>query len=270
MLVGAAQLTIDEGVVVKFGTGAGLVVRDTLRIGPGVVFTSLADDSIGGQSQPTAGTPQAGDWSGVTLDPAVLPANVTLDGLRLRYAGGAGGAALSFQQRDYAFTELSVRDSLIGVRAASGGTALLSGFLLSGNGVGLQALGGATPTLTGSDLHDNARFGVENQNPATVVLATGNWWGDLQRPGRSRRQSQRLGRPGQRRRRLRPISQHAATPQLHGHAARRLHHPQRHHHPATGVHQRHRLPPERTCGPQRCQLRPDGDVRDLYPVRHTR
>ena len=38
MLVGAAQLTIDEGVVVKFGIGAGLVVRDTLRIGPGVVF----------------------------------------------------------------------------------------------------------------------------------------------------------------------------------------------------------------------------------------
>lgn len=182
MLVGAAQLTIDEGVVVKFGAGAGLVVRDTLRTGRRVMFTSLADDSVGGQSQPTAGTPQSGDWSGVILDPAALPANITLDGLSLRYAGGAGGAALSFQQRAYTFTELIVRDSLIGVRATSGGTALLSGFLLSGNAVGLQALSGATPTLTASDLHDNTPFGVENQNPATIVLATGNWWGDLSGP----------------------------------------------------------------------------------------
>lgn len=183
MLAGAAQLTMDEGVVVKFGDGAGLVVRDTLRTDRDVEFTSLADDSVGGQSRPTTGTPHTGDWSGVILDPAVLPANVTLDGLRLRYAGGAGGAALSsFQQRDYAFTELSVRDSLIGIRAASGGTARLTELFLTGNGVGLQALGGATPTLTGSDLHDNTRFGVENQNPATVVLATGNWWGDLSGP----------------------------------------------------------------------------------------
>ena len=46
----AADLTIDDGVVVKFGNDAQLVVRDRLNAGAGLVLTSQKDDANGGQT----------------------------------------------------------------------------------------------------------------------------------------------------------------------------------------------------------------------------
>ena len=44
-ITGAAKLDVDDGVVVKFGTDASLVVRRELSTGDGVVFTSVKDDA---------------------------------------------------------------------------------------------------------------------------------------------------------------------------------------------------------------------------------
>ena len=46
----AADLTLDEGVVVKFGAGAQLVVRDRLVTQSGVILTSQNDDGVLGPS----------------------------------------------------------------------------------------------------------------------------------------------------------------------------------------------------------------------------
>ena len=71
-----AQLTIADGVIVKFGQGAGISVRGGLHTGSSVVLTSSHDDSQLGPVQPQGPqtrAPQAGDWLGVLVAPEALP-----------------------------------------------------------------------------------------------------------------------------------------------------------------------------------------------------
>ena len=56
-----ASLSVAEGVIVKFGAGAGLRVRGQLSTAAGVMFTSQADDQAGGQTGAAPGQPQPGD-----------------------------------------------------------------------------------------------------------------------------------------------------------------------------------------------------------------
>src|SRR5258706_15556900 len=59
----AADLTIADGVTVKFGADAQLVVRDRLTAGQGGVLTSQKDDSVAGQTGARAQTAAAGGGS---------------------------------------------------------------------------------------------------------------------------------------------------------------------------------------------------------------
>ena len=180
-----AQLSIAEGVVVKFGKGAGLYVRERLATAAGVVFTSQADDQAGGQTGAAEGAPKPGDWIGVIVSPDAAPAGLSLDGLQLRYGGGAdgvpphlnGGAALSIPGGDYAFSNLKLQDNTIGLRVVGAGSPVFNQLLLNNNSVGLQAEQEATPVINGSDISGNSEYGVLNLHPATMVNAQGNWWG---------------------------------------------------------------------------------------------
>src|SRR3954466_12284018 len=64
----AAELQLGEGVVVKFGADAQLVVRDRLTAGQGAVLTSQKDDSVAGQTGASAQVPLAGDWRGISVE----------------------------------------------------------------------------------------------------------------------------------------------------------------------------------------------------------
>lgn len=178
----AASLEVADGVVVKFGQDAGMTVRDSLFTGKGVVFTSLRDDTVGGQTKPTPQTGAPGDWRGLRIDPSAAPQDVLIDRLALRLAGGADGAALELQAHAYDLRALFVSDSVVGIRVTDGGTALFSGLSLVGNQVGMEVDRGATPRIVGSDIHANTLFGIDNRTPASVVVATGNWWGAASGP----------------------------------------------------------------------------------------
>ena len=186
----SAQLTVSSGVVVKFGPGAGLLVRDRLNTGAGVTFTSLADDQTGGQVQASPGSPQRGDWLGLFITGGVPPQNLNINGLALRYSGGSaglpanlnGGAALVLGGDSYSFSNLQVTNSVAGVRVIGAGTPTFTQSVLSQNATGLLAEQGATPSIETSDLSANSDYGVRNANPATVVRAQGNWWGDASGP----------------------------------------------------------------------------------------
>lgn len=185
-----AELSIADGVVVKFGSGAGLYVRDRLTSAPNVTFTSQADDQIGGQLGTTTSTPKRGDWLGVIVAPSVAPTGLSLDGLSLRYAGGTvdlpshlnGGAALSLPGGTYSFNKLQLLNNTLGVRVVGAGAPTFSQSRFSGNATGLQAEQGATPSVGQSDIAGNSDYGVRNLNPATVVNAQGNWWGHASGP----------------------------------------------------------------------------------------
>src|SRR5687768_17572215 len=94
----AADLTVGDGVVVKFGPDAQLVVRDKLATGTGVTLTSARDDSAGGQSGNVPQTAAAGDWSGVRIEKSAAAFGpVPFNDVLLRYAGATDGAALTLR-----------------------------------------------------------------------------------------------------------------------------------------------------------------------------
>jgi hypothetical protein len=168
----AADLTVSDGVAVKFGPDAGLVVRDTLSVDGAATFTSVHDPGDGGT---TAQAPAAGDWRGVSLEPSSL--NLQLDGLTLRY----GEASLSVRRNSPVVRFLTVDHSLLGIRVVDGAAPRFEGLSLLDNTVGLET-DSASPVLVGSDIHGNTSFGVRNLTPATAVQATGNWWGSATGP----------------------------------------------------------------------------------------
>ena len=178
--VGAAELIVDEGVVVKFAEGAGMDVRAGLRTAPDVVFTSVHDSTVGGTT--SSATPERGDWRGVHVRPTTLQSGVDIDGLEIRYAGGQGQSALQVSGRDYVIGGLSLINNEIGVRA-SGTTALrLQGLALLSNGVGLEADREAEIRIDASQIQGNSGFGAANRTPSRVVDARGNWWGNASGP----------------------------------------------------------------------------------------
>jgi large repetitive protein len=181
-LAHAADLTINDGAVVKFGQDAGITVRDKLVTGRDVKFTSLKDDAILGPAKPTPQTPAFGDWRGLKVDPSATPANVSIRGLSLSYAGGNGGAALEFRTNAYTFTNLLIAKSSIGIRATDSTASSLSGISLLNNQVGIEIDRNGAPVITASEFISNALFGAQNKTPSTIVQATGNWWGNASGP----------------------------------------------------------------------------------------
>jgi hypothetical protein len=189
LLVGnaiAANLTVQQGVVVKFGPDAGLTVRDGMTANQGAVFTSLKDDSVGGQTKPAAGSPASGDWRGIKVESSTAPNFLSLKSLSIRYAGGAGGAAFDVRRNNYsAFDLFVVTQSAVGIRATDGGTVRFTGLSLLGNQTGLQVNTAANVTVSASEIRGNTVFGATNSTPATVVQATGNYWGSASGPNDS-------------------------------------------------------------------------------------
>lgn len=172
----AASLTVEDGVVVKFGRSADIVVNHRLETGRHVVMTSLADDSTGGETSATPGTPVAGDWHGVTVGSSVTPSSLAIDGLEIRYAGAGGGAALDVAA-GYATQFLQITDSVLGVRVHGAATPTFDGLSLLRNDTGLESSDASSPTLTTSEIGGSRVEGVSNATPATLVHASGNWWG---------------------------------------------------------------------------------------------
>lgn len=177
-----AELTIDDGVVVKFGNDGQLVVRDRLLLGKATTFTSLKDDTAGGQSGHTAQTPAAGDWRGVRIEKsAAAYGALTLEGLTVRYAGrddgNAVGAALAVRGWSPKLQYVQFTDNTTGLRLLQGASPVVSGSSFLRNAVGLEADGNSAPTIGSTQFVGNTTHAVLNKTPATIVKAAGNWWG---------------------------------------------------------------------------------------------
>ena len=111
----AADLTLDEGVVVKFGAGAQLVVRDRLVTQSGVILTSQNDDGVLGPSFAQARTAAAGDWLGVRVEKSVVGfGGVSFSDILIKHAGERAEPALYLRANSPQLQYFQVSDSVLG------------------------------------------------------------------------------------------------------------------------------------------------------------
>ena len=182
----AAELTIEDGVVVKFGADAQLVVRDRLVPGKGVVLTSQKDDSIAGQSASTAQTPAPGDWRGVRLEKSMTgTSGLVLADWWLRYAGVPDaqkpGAALAMRGISPQLQYVQITDSIVGLALVNGAAPAVSGSSFLRNVTGVQSEN-ASPNFSSTQFVGNSAQAIENKTPAISITALGNWWGHVSGP----------------------------------------------------------------------------------------
>ncbi len=150
-------------------------------VGRDVALTSERDSSIGGQVRSGLPAPSAGAWRGIKLEKSSGEFSLSLGDPLIRYAGSDNAAALTIRGFSPNLSFLRVRDSTVGVRLLDGANARLTGFLIKGNAIGVEADGDSAAQILQSTIESNTS-GVVNRTPSTVIQATGNWWGHASGP----------------------------------------------------------------------------------------
>ncbi len=162
--VAAGQtLTIDPGVVVKFGSGKNILVQGTLNsrgtVNEKVVVTSIRDDEYGGDTNRdgSATRPAAGDWGYIQY----LNNDNVLRGALLRYGGAING--MVWAAGSTAGT-LEIRDSVI-EKAQTGIYASAGALVIEGNTIRqttrpIYECDSANPTYGTNVLSGNTYNGV--------------------------------------------------------------------------------------------------------------
>lgn len=190
----AAELTVEEGVVVKFGSGASLVVRDKATFKSGAVLTSTGDDSAGGAVSATASTPTMASWRGVRVEKSSASnGGFNATGSVIRYAGQDGSAGLTLRGMSPSLSYLQFSTNTVGLRLLDGASANVTGATFIANSIGVEASGNSAPNISNTQFFANSSFGILNQTTPTTVIARGNWWGHPSGPLDSVSNPQGLG-----------------------------------------------------------------------------
>jgi hypothetical protein len=182
----AADLTIGDGVVLKFGPDAQLLVRDKLVPGKGVILTSQKDDTAGGQTGPAAQTAAPGDWRGMRIEKSSSSFGaLTFDSWLWRYAGADGGTganpALNLRSVAPTLKYVQFTDNLIGLHLQDVANPAISGSSFLRNQTGVLADGDSLPVIGSSQLIGNSAFSINNTS-SNSINASGNWWGHASGP----------------------------------------------------------------------------------------
>ena len=178
------RLSIEDGVVVKFGANSGMVVHRELETYGVVNFTSIGDDTLAGQTQQQTGMPARGDWLGIRVTPEVLPLRCKFERANIRYAGQNGAAGLDVQSNQV-LEGVKISQSDVGLAISRGAVPSVREFSLINNRIGLQS-SNAIPKIRDSVLSLNLDFGASNLStsvPGSVpVDAKQNYWGAASGP----------------------------------------------------------------------------------------
>jgi hypothetical protein len=162
-------------------------VNGTLQIngvgGGQVYFTSLHDDTVGGDTLGDGGAvqPGSGDWRGININNG---GQGHLVNTVLRYAGSDGiglhnmGGLVTI---DYGYITDNTGN---GISNQEGGYLTVTNSLIANNsGSGLGNSANSTASVTYSDIMGNGEYGVRSSAPpGSYLLAEYNYWGAASGP----------------------------------------------------------------------------------------
>ena len=179
----AAELTVDEGVVVKFGSGTSLVVRDKATLKDGAVFTTTADDSAAGQLGNAAGSPTVASWKGIRVEKSsATNGGFSASGASIRYAGQGGDAGLTLRGVSPALSYVQWSTNTTGLRLLDSASPTITGASFLKNSIGIEADTNSNPVIGSTQFIGNSSQAILNKTPATTIVARGNWWGNVSGP----------------------------------------------------------------------------------------
>lgn len=192
---GPDSLAIDAGAVMKFDlpssymqiNGAGAHLRTLGTAGAPVWFTSVKDDTQGGDTNNNGGAsmPAEGDWFALYFNNS---ATIALSETWIAYGGGSNQANVLVSAGTTALTWNgggSIRSANDGIRGSFTTFALDRVRVAENRGRGFSIFPPSGATATHCDIYDNelavSNYGFYN-NTTTMVDATVSWWGDATGP----------------------------------------------------------------------------------------
>ena len=157
-------LNIQAGMVMKFvELLGGLSVYGILNVQGGqdnqVYFTSLYDNSVGGDTTNSGQPPSAGDWNSIRF---FAGSSGTIENATIRYAG-------CYACQFYGLTSYG------GVSNAGGNLNITDSKISNNYLYGIYHNGG-TSAISGSSISNNTQYGINNTT-LTSLNAQNNWWG---------------------------------------------------------------------------------------------
>jgi pimeloyl-ACP methyl ester carboxylesterase len=182
-----ATLTIEPGTIIKFKQGGAAVlnVDGTLiangTIGGEIYFTSINDDSVGGDTNldATSSVPVANDWQGIYFNQG---STGNIDYSTIRYGGYGGSGYGDFVGIENNGGEVSIDHSLIDQDNQKGvwqrgGITNISNTVLSNNLFGMMTSAGTT-TVSNSSIENNSQYGFYSENIDSLILTNNNFSGN--------------------------------------------------------------------------------------------
>jgi parallel beta-helix repeat protein len=186
-------ITIQPGVIVKFqnsgSTKGKLIVNGNLQaLGTSsnrVIFTSIHDDSFGGDTNQNGGASRAnpGDWDGISF--GSTSSGSALDNVLVMYGGSDSNIVVNGASVNLSNSVISYSSSN-GLHWMNGASGQIIGNRVEHSlGYGLYLSGSSTPAVTGNTLADNRSYAIYMEGNSPANFGANNAYGNLCNPAQS-------------------------------------------------------------------------------------